>query len=699
MADITYVTTREKECVKMSDLRTAIIQKQIEQHYPNARIVSYQDEDSGLKFYTETQLQNLKEDWFPLSCHKDPRSGKLVYGGREDVAHTYTIGETGAGKTTRFVMQSIRALSSTLHKPSFLITDLHGEIIENLYTHLKENGYTIKILNCDEPSRSDTYNPFATMVEASRQSGMIDDETHNMIRKIAEIMQPVQSMHDPIWDIGARSYTHGCILDKFEALLDGMIPPKCITLYNLIENHYWLRRQFGEFSYLNSVPYFAAKPRNAMSIQKIIAVTDNADRTRRSYWGVIENHYDIFGQTSLYQLSSCSTIHVEEFLEKPTAIIVQSGSSTCGDHLVSLLVNDIYNTIVRKGKKQRNKQLERPVHCFLDEFANCNVAEGSVFVKMLTTSRKFGMHWHMLLQSDAQMESKYDRNIGSIIRANCTEIFLGSYDYDTASRFAQSCGKTTMESLATRTTKQAPVLETTDLITADKLNLMDPGTAYIRSRRHPLLHSYYEAFYNCGEYIPLEDIDSVYPHNNFDYRPTAFFPDSISTATPKELNILNHIQQCGSCTETELTAIMPLMDVKQCLRTLQTAKLVLNTNGRITLNISLWHLAFLNQKAQKGKMSASMSGESKTENAYPQEDPWMPSDTPSHIGNSSAFDSADKVFSMDALIMMPVRNPQKMEMVQQFTCIPAAIAEHMLEIATGKDPKYMNCSFGNWKIL
>ena len=598
----------------MNDLRSAMIQKQIELHYPNARIVSCRDAESGLRFYNEQQLQQLQEDWFPLNCHKDLETGKLIFGGRGDVTHTYIVGETGAGKTTRFVMQSIRALASMPNKPSFLITDMHGEIVENLYDHLVSNGYAVKILNCDDPAHSDTYNPFATMARNCQQTGELDDEAHNMIRRIAEIIQPVQSSQDPIWDIGARSYTHGCILDLFETLLEGKIPAKCITLYNLIENHYWLRKKLGEYSGLDSVAHYSAKPRSAMSRQKIMSVTDNADKTRRSYWGVVENHYDVFGQVTMYRLSSSNSISVEEFLERPTAIIVQYGSAVSGDHLVSLLVNDIYTAMVRKGRQQRIKQLDRPIHCFLDEFANCHVADGPDFIKMLTTSRKFGLHWHMMLQSDAQMERKFDRSISNIVRANCTEIFLGSNDYDTAARFAASCGEKTMESLASRTTQQAPILETVALLTPDRLNLLKPGHVYVRSRRHPLLHTYYEAFYNCEEYAELADLDAVYPNNQFDYRLTAFFPDDVCMLENKEWKLLKYIHTCGFCTEADLTSIMSINEVKRYTRNLEIKKVISCHEGKYRMDISQWHYELIREKMEKkqqtpiGEVFQSMLG-------------------------------------------------------------------------------------------
>ena len=690
----------------MSELRNAIIQKQIEQYYPNARIVSDTDADSGLKFYTEQQLHQLSEDWFPLSCRKDTKTGTLVFGGRGDVDHTYTIGETGAGKTTRLVIQSIRALSAMPDKPSFLITDMHGEIVENLFTHLKENGYTVKILNCDNPLRSDTYNPLAAMANVCGRTGEIDDEAHDMIRKIAEVIQPIQSSHDPIWDMGARSYTHGCILDKFEDLLEGKIPAKCITLYNLIENHYWLRQklgeQFGE-GRLRNIPHYAQKPRSSMSVQKIISVTDNADKTRRSYWGVVENHYDVFGQPSLYRLSSSNTIDVEEFLEKPTAIIVQSGASTCGDQLASFLVNDIYTTIVRKGREQQIKRLKRPIHCFLDEFANCHIAEGSKFIEMLTTSRKFGMHWHMMLQCDAQMESKYDKFIAATIRANCTEIFLGSFDYDTASRFAQSCGKTTIESLMTRTTQQAPVLEVIDLITPDRLNLMEPGVAYVRSKRHPLLKTYYEAFYNCEEYANPADMEDIYPHNRVDYRLTAFFPDSAPRVDEKEFAILNHLQKSGSSSETELTAIMPIMDVKQCLRSLKNANMIKEDNGRFQLNISRNQFDLLKEQYEQGRLPEKAAVRSSREDPFDCEEPWTPPGFRDGNDVTERFaedpNACPEKWTMEKLMNMPIQDLGDLRRAGEFTCIPEELAENMMRIANGVDPKYIDCIVNNMRIL
>ena len=254
---------------------------------------------------------------------------------------------------------------------------------------------------------------------------------------------------------------------------------------------------------------------------------------------MVENRYDAFGQTSLYQLSSNSTIDVKEMVDKPTAIFIQSGATNIGDHLISLMVNEIYNLAVRLGRERADKKLPRQLHCFLDEFANSNIADGPEFVRMLTTSRKFGMYWHILLQCDAQLDRKFDPAIARIIRANCTELFMGSNDHETMVRFAKSCGTKTVEALGSHVTGEAPMLESVDLITADRLNLLPEGHLYIKSNRRPLLYSYIEAFYRCPEFQPVADIHSVYPDNDFDFTTTAYYPDDIPPdLEPEEFQML-----------------------------------------------------------------------------------------------------------------------------------------------------------------
>lgn len=614
----------------MNTYREQKIDNYIDENYPNAKVVNYLDDDSDLKYYSDEELASLDGDWFPLCCYRNEK-GKLIYGGRDKIVHTYTEGETGAGKTTRFVMQSIRALSSTKGKPSFVIVDIHGEIIENLYSHLKNMGYDIKVLNCDDAARSDTYNPFGEIARECLESHSVTPEAQNNIRRISEIIQPLEDCNDPIWYQGAMSYTNGCILDKFEDLVSGDIPMSCLTIYNIIQNHYWLRNglidRYGDGSLFNIAQY-KRKQFGCLSAQKMMSVTDNADKTRASYFGVIENHYDTFGQPALYALSSNSTINIRDLINKPTVIVIQSGNTKIGDDLISLMMNDIYTTVVRMGKASPTKLLPRKIHCFLDEFANCNIADGPEYIKMLTTSRKFGMYWHMILQCDAQLDRKYDANIGKIIRANSTEIFMGSQDYETQVRFAKSCGQKTIETLESRVTQKIPAFTMTDLMTPEKLNLTDVGYIYVKTIRHHLLKSYFEAFYNCPEFKRTDSMDDVYPYNDFDYTKTCFYPSDIPhSVTSKEYDILKYTME-NRVTLSELLKHFEGYDTQNAINNLgKNDMLEIGDSGVVTPKVSEDQMALLRYKLDNNCMDETVKTRKTVRTRMMRDDPFDFDDT------------------------------------------------------------------------
>lgn len=511
----------------MNSLRTNIIDEH-RANYNNCQLVNFNDkENSGLEYYTLTDLQKIDKDWFPLGCFKDKQTNKLVYGGKGKIYHTYVEGETGCGKTTRVVIQSITALSHMKNKPSFIVIDPFGELCENTYNNFKKLGYNIKILNCDNPNLSDTYNPFDLLCDEVISKGNITNIVENKTRKISQIIVPVKSEKDPIWEMGAGAYLNGLMLDLLEDLRDGVIKKENINFYNIVQKHYWLREQIvqnGDRDILQLENY-AKKGITSPSVQKMMAVTNNAEKTRDSYFGVLENCLDDFCQKNVYQLSSNSTIDIKQALTNPTVIFIQTGSTSVGENLASILIDDLYSYIEQKARQSLNKKLEHNVHVFFDEFANYNFGTGESFIRMLTTSRKFGMYWHMYLQCDAQLDKKFNsQEIGNIIRANATEIFMGSQDYKTIQRFSESCGQKTIESLQSKLFPENPVLETVPLVSESKLMEIEEGYMYIKINKEPLLLSYFEPFYNCEEFTKISNILDIYPNNKYNYDKTLMLP-------------------------------------------------------------------------------------------------------------------------------------------------------------------------------
>jgi len=79
------------------------------------------------------------------------------------------IGGSGSGKTRGFVMPNILQAHS-----SYVVTDPKGEILEKAGTFLEQQGYKIRVLNLDDKSASDYYNPFYYIHNDAMKDGMAD---------------------------------------------------------------------------------------------------------------------------------------------------------------------------------------------------------------------------------------------------------------------------------------------------------------------------------------------------------------------------------------------------------------------------------------------------------------------------------------------------------------------------------------------
>lgn len=503
--------------------------KYVRENYPSTPIydITKNEEYDGVLNVTDDEILDLPKDVYPVGVRDEDGDRKSMW--VEGITHTMTIGGTGCGKTTGELINSVDLLSRTKERPSMLVYDQGGEIVKATILGLKEKGYDIKIINADNPSRSDCYNcldRLKTMVCRRKKEGKPlskQDDTESFIEQCSGILQPVESASDPIWEYGARDVVVGLLWDMAEDLYEGYLPEKSFNLFNLISRYYCIKEQVCEhYRSLKSIEHFSRKKENAMSVTKL-GVFDNNERTRSSFLGVVETHNSKIARINCYMLTSYSTISIEDFVQKPTVIFIKSGLSDVANFMIGFLVNDIYTYL----KEQREKDIwancpTKKVHAFLDEFANSHVADGETFIKMITESRKYGLRLHLYLQSDVQLISKYNEAIATTIRGNCTEIFMGSQNYDTLKRFSDSLGFKTIYTYESMAEKRSPSLETVKAVPIEKLRLLPRYHFYIAHEGKPVLYSYYKPSYLSTEIKECFNYDDVYPYNEADYEETGF---------------------------------------------------------------------------------------------------------------------------------------------------------------------------------
>ena len=119
------------------------------------------------KEFTLTSWKKLPalSDGIVLGAKKKGRDIELI---TTSALHALIVGTTGSGKTTGFVDQNIAVLARSKGKPSLLITDPKKELYEKHAKTLREEGYTVSVLDLREPYSSVKWNPLNVLLRRIR---------------------------------------------------------------------------------------------------------------------------------------------------------------------------------------------------------------------------------------------------------------------------------------------------------------------------------------------------------------------------------------------------------------------------------------------------------------------------------------------------------------------------------------------------
>ena len=125
--------------------------------------------------------------------------------------HVVLIGRPGSGKSRYYFKPNILSATGTI-----IVTDPKGELLRDCGYSLKKKGYTIKVLNLDDKSSSDCYNPLMYIKENNNYTGYYSDENpiqeDDVMSLINTIMANTKSENiqntsgDPFWEKAEMIY-------------------------------------------------------------------------------------------------------------------------------------------------------------------------------------------------------------------------------------------------------------------------------------------------------------------------------------------------------------------------------------------------------------------------------------------------------------------------------------------------------------
>ena len=452
---------------------------------------------------------------FPLTRHV--KIGMDTHKHRRNL-NILTLGGSGAGKTRSLALPGIMECNC-----SYVITDPKGEILSAVGNLLIEQGYTVRVFNLVDFSRSDGYDPFRYIRDDKDVLRLITNLIRNTTPKNA-------ASSDPFWE---KAET---------ALLEALM---FYLLYEAPENE----QNFGMI--IRMLSYADVKEEkesykspldmlfndlgmndpNHIAVKQYRIYKQAAGKTAKSINISLAVRLAAFNMDQICSITDHDDMDIGEIGKRKTAIFaVIPDNDTSLSYLVGMLYTQIIQELYYQADHVYRGRLPIHVRMILDEFANVSLPEE--FDKSLATMRSREISATIIVQNLAQLKGLYKEHGWETITGNCdTLLYLGGNEQSTHEYISKLLGK---ETIATRTHGQtkgksgsySTNMQTTgrELMTPDEVRLLDNSKALLFIRGFPAVmddkydlnrHPNIRKTVNGG-YPPYIHKEKAYPYIPFD---------------------------------------------------------------------------------------------------------------------------------------------------------------------------------------
>lgn len=336
------------------------------------------------------------------------------------------IGPSGAGKTRGYVIPNILQCRGSL-----IVTDTKGTIRGQVEGILEREGYRVLELDFTDCAASCGYNPFDYIRRTANGKYREQD-----VVSVASAIIPLETRHDPIWELCARTYLEALMGYVLECL-----PPEeqhmgsVITLFNEMRagSYDWLMEELGGLD-----PESFAYTRYRMN--------RSTREAEKMYESILAFLYVRLSAMSFdgarHMLTTPDRVCLERLgLEKTALFVTISDTDRSMDYLANLFYTQALQALCALADETPGGRLEMPVRFILDDFA-ANVAIPD-FDRTISVIRSREVSASIILQSVTQLEALYGSARAATILNNCdTCLYLGGQDVGTARYIAEKADRT-----------------------------------------------------------------------------------------------------------------------------------------------------------------------------------------------------------------------------------------------------------------
>ena len=339
------------------------------------------------------------------------------------------IGPSGAGKTRGYVIPNILQCSE-----SMVIADTKGAICPEVGPILAQEGYKVVEINLADCALSPYgYNPLAC-IRPDREGRYREQD----ILTLAACMVPVESRHDPYWELTARIYLESAVSYVLEALPEGERHlGSVVRLAGEMGRDGRYRALMRELEVVDPGSFALSRYRLFQS------VSESAEKTAACIFSFLASKLAPFSFGDAVRVfTNPERINIKELGRKKTAVFLNiSDTDDSMYRLANIFYTQALHTLCELADKSPGHRLRVPVRFYLDDFASNVVIPD--FDRIISVIRSREISVSVIIQSLSQLESLYGSPKAMTILNNCDNMLcLGAgRDISTAKYISQQANK------------------------------------------------------------------------------------------------------------------------------------------------------------------------------------------------------------------------------------------------------------------
>ena len=390
----------------------------------------------------------------------------------ESFKHLLLVAQTGAGKTTKYIIPNILQLAE--NNNSIIVTDPSGEIFSLTSGYMQSKGFRVLKFDPTDPEHSIYFNPlkFVFTYESGRT---YIDQVKVSILASSLVASCLSGEKDAFWRAGAES-----LIEFFTSCLRDT-PKEFHNLYNVYK---LIESMTADGNLLEN---FMDAYVNEQRLQdKWISLLSNFNATLRSQLATAQTALKPLANEHIAKMLSKNSIRFSDLKEEKTILYLTFPVNEA--HFYTFILNLFYTQLFHDYMSKLPQKSDLPLFILYDEFGHANIPN---FDTIATNIRKYKVSLSLVLQSLSQLENQYGKQRAkTIIEGGVnSKLFYSGAGYDTAKAIEQMLGRVIQDDFYIHSmTNNSPSRHEFNLLNADEVRTLPDNQAFfITGNTKPVL--------------------------------------------------------------------------------------------------------------------------------------------------------------------------------------------------------------------